>query len=409
MPDNSELLCNKLQQLLPQKRSNAFYAQKLGVPIEVVQKLRKQSSEEDVTSEEKEVNVEKGTLKSTIELTFDAQDIDQLYKLHKVDKHLYRITNYWSKLKSNGKFTSSVLASLIKSEEKDKETFIKNIEDIFSKTEKWKGPKDIEKKSKKALFVYISDDHAGIDFKNSLFNNPYSGDTYFERLSKLADKINSIEEELEELFIINLGDELDGFNRQTTRGGHSLDSLSNKEQFTIYTKARKMFYDKLFLRGYFNKITIININNSNHSGNDYSFITNKALQFYLEGKYSDIEFINQDRFIDHYYWGDHTFILTHGKDEKYMKSPMPLNLDNKTDLYLMDYSKSIGGTWFSTIKGDMHSYSVNIGKSGRYVNVPSICGGSNWIEHNFGSSSPGALMEIVDKHDKNIISIPIWF
>jgi len=159
----------------------------------------------------------------------------------------------------------------------------------------------------------------------------------------------------------------------------------------------------------FKQVFIINLNNSNHSGNDYSYIVNKAIESYIEAKYPIVTFINQDKFIDSYTWGDHTFLFTHGKDEKYMKAPMPLNLDAKTDLWLMDFCKNLSGKWFSTIKGDLHNYSVNIGKSGRYVNVPSICGGSNWIEHNFGSSNSGALMEIVDKYSKNIVSIPIWF
>ena len=92
-----------------------------------------------------------------------------------------------------------------------------------------------------------------------------------------------------------------------------------------------------------------------------------------------------------------------------MKFGFPLNLNEKVDLWLLDYSKNLTTKYISTVKGDLHAYSVNMGKSGRYINVPSICGGSNWIEHNYGSSNAGALIEVVDKTDKNIVSIPIWF
>ena len=142
---------------------------------------------------------------------------------------------------------------------------------------------------------------------------------------------------------------------------------------------------------------------------DSSYIVNKALEFYLDARYDNITIINQDKFIDSYVWGDHSILLTHGKDEKYMKFGFPLNLNEKVDLWLLDYSKNLTTKYISTVKGDLHAYSVNMEKSGRYINVPSICGGSNWIEHNYGSSNAGALLEVVDKTDKNIISIPIWF
>ncbi len=50
----------------------------------------------------------------------------------------------------------------------------------------------------------------------------------------------------EEVHIISLGDQLNGWNSQTTRGGHEVKSTSNKEQFDMYVKARRNFYDVLF-------------------------------------------------------------------------------------------------------------------------------------------------------------------
>lgn len=426
MSQNDDIL-EKLQQLLKHKKSNLYYADRLGVPVEEIEELRKglkthgsyysvvdpdykvPSFVTTSTSFDTRVNEEKGTRESTIECDYEPKAIEDLAKLHKIDLTRYKISTYWSKLKSNGKFTSSVLASLIKEEEKEKEDFIGRLEEIFSKTTKWSGPRRVNIVSDKALFVYIADDHAGIDFKDSLFGNPYNATIYKERLLKIEEEIRDLKENFDELFIINLGDELDGYNAKTTRYDHPLESLSNKEQFDIYTSARKEFYDKIFERGYFKKVNIININNSNHSGNGYSYIVNKAIEFYITAKYNNVSFINQDKFIASYYWGDHTILLSHGKDEKYMKNPMPFNLDPKTDLWLVDFSKNLTGKWFSTIKGDLHNYSSTMGKSGRYVNVPSICGGSNWIEHNYGSSNSGIIMEIIDKYKKNIVTIPVWF
>jgi hypothetical protein len=413
MTENNVLLY-QLEKLLCQKRSKKFYAEKLGITEQEVEELMKELREkpEEVVKnygEEKKVNVEKGTIESTIITDYDPKDDIELAKLHKINLDKYIITNYWSKMLPSGKFTSSVFSKLISIEEKNKEKLIEQLEIFFNNNYPARQYTLPNKISDKAMFVYIADDHAGIDFKDSLFESPYTGDIYYERLNKLADKILFNNQGAETLYIVNLGDELDGFNKQTTRGGHVLDSLSNKEQFDIYIKARRNFYDKILYENTYKQVTIININNSNHTGNDYSYIINKALEFYLLGQFPKVNFINQEKFIDSYTWGEHTILLTHGKDEKYMKFGFPLNLNEKTDLWLLDYSKNFTNKYISTVKGDLHAYSVNIGKSGRYINVPSICGGSNWIEHNYGSSNAGALLEIVDKEDKNIISIPIWF
>lgn len=411
MVDNDESLLHKLQGLLKQKKSKKFYAEKLNISIDYLEELLKELKiPAEALESSAYVDIDKGTIKSDIEVSFEVRDHKELAKLHKIDLTKYKISSYWSKLKTNGKFTSSVLATLKKDEDVLKENLLQDLKKIFKNTKVWETKVSIneEKSEDVAVFCYIADDHAGIDFKESLFNSPYTGEIYKERLLKVADNIISFNQ-ASHIFIVNLGDELDGFNAQTTRGGHSLDSLPNRDQFNIYTSARKEFYDKVIQNSNGARVTIININNSNHSGNDYSYIVNKSLEFYLSATYKNITFINQEKFIDHYSFGDHTFLMTHGKDQKYMKSPMPLNLDVKTDLWLLDYQKNVKSKFYSTIKGDLHNYSVNMGKSGRYVNVPSICGGSSWIEHNFGSSHSGALLEIVSKYEKNIISMPIWF
>lgn len=415
----------RLREILGHKKSKTYYAERLGITVDEVNELLEEIRAGEFVTNEAEIsnyiseledrvvkeNFDKGTLESSVVTNFEPKNPEELAELHKIDLSKYKISTYWTKLKSNGKFTSSVLCTLIKDEDILEKELLEEIKKVFSKTEKYKGARRPETNPEKALFVYIADDHAGIDFKDSLFGNPYSATIYQDRLLKLANETLEYNrnEGCDVLYIINLGDELDGFNSKTTRQDHSLDSLSNKEQFNIYTTARKKFYDFLFESGNFSQIIIININNSNHSGNDYSYIVNKALEFYLDARYSNISFINQEKFISTYEFGLHSFAITHGKDQKYMKYPMPLNLDFKTDLWLMDYHKNSKGRFIHTIKGDLHSYSINFGKSGRYVNVPSICGGSNWIELNYGSSYSGALIEIVEKENKNIISIPIWF
>lgn len=71
------------------------------------------------------VNNDKGTLESSVESTFEPKSDLELAELHKVDLSKYKISNYWSKLKTNGKFTSSILCTLIKPTDFSLEDFAK--------------------------------------------------------------------------------------------------------------------------------------------------------------------------------------------------------------------------------------------------------------------------------------------
>lgn len=158
MADTNLSLLSKLQQLLSQKKSKAFYAEKLNVPIETVEELIKELKEkrdtlddlQDLENEEvtTKVNIDKGTLESTRETTFDPKTVDELAKLHKVDLSLYKITNYWSKLKANGKFTSSIFAT----RKKDADY---SVEDFEKFLDKWKFSK--RPKSNDHFFRHDSD------------------------------------------------------------------------------------------------------------------------------------------------------------------------------------------------------------------------------------------------------------
>jgi len=130
----NEDLSTKLQELLHFKKSKKFYAERLNISEEEVGELLKELKKEPAQDyckecfpgeETKKVNVEKGTIESTVEITYEPQSIEQLAKLHKIDLSKYKISNYWSKLRPNGKFTSSVLASLKKPQDYTVEDFTK--------------------------------------------------------------------------------------------------------------------------------------------------------------------------------------------------------------------------------------------------------------------------------------------
>jgi len=120
-------LLSQLEQMLHWKKGKKVYAEKLGVSEEVVEELLKELKNKERVRDDAEVshyidileemvvkvNNDKGTLESTIETTFEPKDDLELAKLHKINLDKYKISNYWTKQKSNGKFTSSVFATLI--------------------------------------------------------------------------------------------------------------------------------------------------------------------------------------------------------------------------------------------------------------------------------------------------------
>lgn len=126
MTETQDLLL-QLEQLLSWKKSKKFYAEKLGITEQEVSDLLKEirgkeispaqdTYEEFVQSLEEhytKVNNEKGTLESTLQIDFEPKSDLELAKLHKINLDKYKISNYWTKQKSNGKFTSSVFATLI--------------------------------------------------------------------------------------------------------------------------------------------------------------------------------------------------------------------------------------------------------------------------------------------------------
>lgn len=413
MTENQQLL-EKLETLLKWKKSKAYYAEKLGVSLETVEELLKELKREESTNnggifvEKIETEHTTGNQKIVIESNkpLSPKEIEELVGVDNISTFVDRS---WLKSHKNGTWTYSVLTIT-----KIKDFY--NVEELESKLKAlFSQEKNLEIKSlpiqEKALFIYIADDHAGLILKNSLYEKEYNGFVYTGRLIEIIKQIEALDKGFEQVYVIRLGDELDGFNGKTTRYDHDLGSASNKEQFDVYTSSNKLFYEKLFSSGIGNEYKIVNILNSNHSGKGFSYIANKALEFWIEARFSNVEIIYQEKFIASYFYGNHVINLTHGKDEQYMKSPMPLNLDFKTDLWLMEFNKKniLEGSFVSTIKGDIHKFNINQGKSGRYVNVPSICGGSSWIEHNFGDNEAGALLEIYPKYSKNIQTIPIWF
>lgn len=262
----------------------------------------------------------------------------------------------------------------------------------------------------KALIICLSDMHVGaMTEKNSIYKNKWNEKEFRKRLEIVLEELSQISKtngKLDNLFIFNLGDALDGYNSKTTRGGHDLpQNMNNKEQFTVYVEGMLSFFEALHRMGISNNIEYHCVTNDNHSG-DFGFIANKSLDYISKYRFPDMKINIIEKFIDHINYGVHTFILTHGKDDKDRKYGFPLYLDQKTELFFNQYIDihRIFTPEISIYKGDLHQSSICYGKKFRYKNVSSLYGSSNWIHNNFGYTRPGVDYEIVHKNKSHILS-----
>lgn len=108
------------------KKGKQWLANKFGCSENEVEEAKEALQVEKAVIYEKneKVDVETGDVRSEYIVDFKPKSIEQLYILHNIDKKQYTIKNYWSKVKSSGKFTSSVFAVKNKGEIFDVASFI---------------------------------------------------------------------------------------------------------------------------------------------------------------------------------------------------------------------------------------------------------------------------------------------
>ena len=363
-----------------------------------------------IITEEKRDNTT-GNIQHTIlsNKPLSPKEIDDLVQ---VDNITRKVGQTWLKSHKNGTWTYSVSTLAIIKDFYNSEDLKKKLKELFPNQSPFILNRS-KNNSYKSIVIYISDDHAGMLLNNSIFNKTWTELDYETRLLKIVDKIKNMEGYFQEIIVVSLGDQLNGFNQETTRGGHIVASSSNKEQFDMYTRARIKFYDALFTSKKANDYSIYEVNDSNHSGLGYSYMANEFLRLYVTSKFPQVKVTNNEDFIVHINVQDHKILAVHGKDAKEQRNGFPLNLDPKTEIYFTDYmlSNDINPKkqFISVIKGDLHRYNENQGKSFRYINVPSIAEGSSWQEKNFSSSQAGVVIEIYEKGEPEPMKTVIRF
>ena len=266
----------------------------------------------------------------------------------------------------------------------------------------------------RALKVTTTDDHVGLEPNpkgKSLFQYEYNADVYRRSMDEVY---QSIMKEFKTygrfdfLLLDNLGDQEDGWQGKTTRGGHDLpQNMTVDEVFDVVVDTKVNMIIELAESGVAEKIIARKCVNDNHSG-DFGHLVNKAVAKIINMIY-DEEFVEVEtltRFMEHRFYGDHCWILTHGKDEEHMRSGLPLHLNNKTVNYINDYIDFYDLTskakFIHVDKGDLHRIGYDKVKRFDYRNYMSFCPPSGWQQTNFGDGYSGYSVQVVPKFDNEI-------
>lgn len=249
----------------------------------------------------------------------------------------------------------------------------------------------VKKKDYKGEFdkLVFTDVHVGMDASDkgrNMYETEWNKAILFERLNQMVN-FTLAKQESKILYISDLGDFLDGFNGNTTRGGHSLpQNMSNQEAFDVGF----MFKVRLLeaLAPHYELVVMRNVCNDNHAG-DFAYFVNQAVKSYINTQLKNVQIINQTSFIDWELVGNYCFVSTHGKDTHNLKFGFKPKIDpnqvNKIVGYLNQQQLLNKGYEIIFEKGDSHLYLFDSATSDvfKYYNYPAFSPSSNWVATNF--------------------------
>lgn len=245
-----------------------------------------------------------------------------------------------------------------------------------------------------SLILHLSDLHIGAKCEsNTLYPNEWNEKELRRRLEAIIQEISKLGR-LDKLIITMLGDNLDGMDNQTARRDHFMpQNMDNREQLRTFLSTITTFIDQCRLLA--NKIVIYSVPDGNHDG-DFGYAASIALKYIIENKFNDVEFTLFDTFFGAFEFLGHTYVISHGKDSKFMKKGLPLNLDEKSKIMIYEWleENNIHGDNIHIVKGDLHSNALNSCKRFDYRNVLSLFGASDYSNYNFSRNSYGVSFDL---------------
>ena len=403
MTNDPELLV-KLKNLLRWKKSKKFYAEKLNITEEEVIDLIKEIKDEGEGNNDgnqflanansggvynevvKKVNVQKGTVESTITSDYEPKDHIELAKLHKINLEEYIITNYWSKMLPSGKFTSSIFSKRKGPSDYTADDFSKFLKSYKSNYIPIAAPEIDNKKSLVDIELSLSDYHLAKRYVDG-DNDPQTRVKRFVRIAEaLTHKVRSIYNINKVVFpISNDFFHTDTYQNTTTNGTPQdiiLDYASEYEMgFNILVDTIKM------LKTNSKHVEVILVQ-GNHDRTKSYYLAHALDVFFKEDDH--ISFVREEGLIKATVVGN-TFIGFHHGNCKIDALPL-LFATHPT------YSKWFGDSKYREVHtGDKHHYMAKEIKGVRIQQMPSLSGTDRWHkDNNFVHSVRAALALVYD-------------
>lgn len=392
-------LLEELQEILHWKKNVSYYAAKLGVTeqeiIEAKKELAKQKREKNAEDVERDnyiaeletalvkVSNDKGTLESTIESSFQPKDDIELAKLHKINLDKYKISNYWTKQKPNGKFTSSVFATLKKPKDYSLEDFSKFLINYKPAELIVRGVYGEMDKEEIDIEVSIADFH--------LAKKTLEGETIQEKKNQYLGIVRDLVEKVRDCYKINkivfpISNDFfhtDNYQNQTTNG-------TPQDVLTSYDNEYEEGFDLLvttinYLQVFSNKVEIILVQ-GNHDRTK-SFYLAHALEVFFKAN-KKISFQREHSVTKHTVLGN-TFIGYHHGNCKIDDLPLLFATNNNS-------ASQFGNSVYREVHtGDKHHYMAKEVKGVRIQQMPSLSGTDRWhLDNNFVNNIRAGLVLI---------------
>ena len=162
------------------------------------------------------------------------------------------------------------------------------------------------------LIIWLSDLH--IEAYNAKYSSfvtlpNYDKEEIKARLAKIVQTF--YRQSYGAVYVVNLGDSIDGYNKETTRGGHQLpEVMDDKEISETYIECMMEFFKALKTNVKSDEFNYLCIGESNHDGN-WGWLNNKLLAAYLANE--GIKSYISNYPIDNFVIGKHSWIFLHGK------------------------------------------------------------------------------------------------
>ena len=390
MSENQRLLY-QLEELLHWKKSKKFYAQKLGVSEYEVNELMKELKQKEdpevtvnYTEETRKVNVEKGTIESVITSDFEPKDDIELAKLHKINLDKYVITNYWSKMLPNGKFTSSVFSKRKQAKDYSPEDFSKFLENykpnniLVTKIPNLKDVVNVE--------ISLSDYHLAkrtVDGDNSI---QARANRYIDVAQSLINKVvSNYHIDTVILPISNDFFHTDNYQHQTTQGTPQDTIMDYSEEYEL---GFSILVDTInMLRQYANHVVVVLVQ-GNHDRTKSFYLAHALDVFFKE--VADVDFIREHSVVKGITLGN-TFIGWHHGNCKIEDLPLLFATHPQ-------YSQAFGNAKYREVHtGDKHHYMAKEVKGVRIQQMPSLSGTDRWhLDNNYVHSVRAALALVYD-------------